>query len=317
MYIGQGFQKRRPDLYDKDIFGHAALVCRVEQEGIAVNDPDDGSQRINHFDGSSRQPTCAWHLPSSQQQVAATASQPSAEKEVARYAGMEEADGVEFQGSTIGTVLKHKALTIYQRWKNSVPISDQEYPWMACGLSSIWDLTSKSLAMEHLGCTRETLDEMSRPLIDKQRRAPLQAAGVALIAKEHNNSKATSYLQQVNTHSLEKEQQMIDSLAAIIRIIDSNAFLLDPANKSRMTEYVFIVQVWTPLLKSLADIHCMLRIKTGESSLAQGVVGRKRTYDDAGVGFKVDLRLLYDSRENEHDLFALEAVKDGSGAWCC
>ncbi|KAI8364756.1 uncharacterized protein BYT42DRAFT_550362 [Radiomyces spectabilis] len=58
-------------------------------------------------------------------------------------------------------------------------------------------------------------------------------------------------------------------------------------------------------------------MKIGESSPAYGVIGRKRTYSEACVGFKVDLRLLYDSRQNEHDLLSMEVAKDGSTSKLC
>ncbi|OBZ83920.1 hypothetical protein A0J61_08024 [Choanephora cucurbitarum] len=58
-------------------------------------------------------------------------------------------------------------------------------------------------------------------------------------------------------------------------------------------------------------------MKIGESSPAQGIVCRKRSYNDARVGFKVDLRLLFDSRQNEHDLLVLEAAKAGDASKLC
>ncbi|KAG0905171.1 hypothetical protein G6F31_021961 [Rhizopus arrhizus] len=58
-------------------------------------------------------------------------------------------------------------------------------------------------------------------------------------------------------------------------------------------------------------------MKTGESSPAQNIVDRKRSYSDARVGFKVSLRLLFNSRQNEHDAFALEAAKAGDPFKLC
>lgn len=49
----------------------------------------------------------------------------------------------------------------------------------------------------------------------------------------------------------------------------------------------------------------------------QSIVGRKRSYSGSQVGFKIDLRLLLDSREGDHDLLALEAVKEGSSSKLC
>ncbi|KAL7313652.1 hypothetical protein PS15m_007371 [Mucor circinelloides] len=112
---------------------------------------------------------------------------------------------------------------------------------------------------------------------------------------------------------------MLSVLVLVLLIemtFNTNVFLLNPDNKARvMTEYDFVTQVWAPILKSsLIDIHGVLRMKIGESSPIQGIVGRKRSYSDARVGFKVDLRLLFDYGQNEHDLLALEAVKAGDSS---
>lgn len=53
---------------------------------------------------------------------------------------------------------------------------------------------------------------------------------------------------------------------------------------------------------------------TGESYSVHGVIARKRTYSEACVGFKVDLRLLYSSFKKEHDLLAMKIAKDGSAS---
>ncbi|KAI9496228.1 hypothetical protein BDB00DRAFT_758717, partial [Zychaea mexicana] len=139
---------------------------------------------------------------------------------------------------------------------------------------------------------------------------------MSLTEKEHNSKKATSYIHQIKTRCPDTER-LLAALAKFINIIETNVFLLDPDNTARVTEYDFVMQVWAPILKSLIDIHGVLRMKIGESSPAQGIVGRKRSYSDARVGFKVDLRLLFDSRQNEHDLLALEAAKAGESSKLC
>ncbi|ORX53136.1 hypothetical protein DM01DRAFT_9035 [Hesseltinella vesiculosa] len=238
---------------------------------------------------------------------------------------MTEADGVAFKGSTIGTIIKQKALDIFCKWINDMPVLNQEQHWMACGLSSIWDLTNTDLAMEFLDCTRDELEQVSRPIVDKQRRKQYQLPTlveqtydivVSLIDKEHNVKKAASYIQQIKTRCSDTER-LLETLATLIKIIDTNIFLLDPDNTTRVTEYDFITQIWAPILKSLIDIHGVLRMKIGESSPVQGIVGRKRSYSDTRVGFKVDLRLLFDSRSNEHDLLSLEAAKAGDSSKLC
>lgn len=246
-------------------------------------------------------------------------------EECSEYMTMTEADGVAFKDSTLGTIIKQKAISIYCKWKNDMPLSDQELHWMACGLSSILDLTKTDLTMEFLDCTKDELEQVPSPLVDKRSRKQYHLPAlvnqtydivVSLIEKEHNVKKAILYIQQIKTSCLDTER-LLAALVTLIKIVDTNAFLLNPDNSARVTEYDFITQVWAPILKSLIDIHGVLRMKIGESSPAQGIVCRKRSYSDARVGFKVDLRLLFDSRQNEHDLLALEAAKAGDASKLC
>lgn len=139
---------------------------------------------------------------------------------------------------------------------------------------------------------------------------------VSLIEKEHNSRKATSYIQQIKTSCLNTER-LLTELTNLIKIIGTNVFLLNPDNTACVTEYDFVMQIWAPILKSLTDIHGVLRMKIGESSPAQGIVGRKRSYSDARGGFKVDLQLLFDSRQNQHDLLTIKVAKGGDYKKLC
>ncbi|CAO3669523.1 unnamed protein product [Rhizopus stolonifer] len=47
-------------------------------------------------------------------------------EEYVEYMIMTEADGVAFKDSTIGTIVKQKVIDIFYKWKNDMPVSDQE-----------------------------------------------------------------------------------------------------------------------------------------------------------------------------------------------
>ncbi|SAL95176.1 hypothetical protein [Absidia glauca] len=188
----------------------------------------------------------------------------------AEYMTMTEADGIIFRNSTIGTIIKQKALGIFSNWKNDLPVSDQEQHWMACALSSIWDLTNKDSAMEFLECNKDELEQVSRPLIDKQSRKLYQLPTlvdqtydivVSLIEKEHSSKKALSYVQQIKTRCSDS-QQLLAALANMIKIIDTNEFLLDPSNTARVTEYDFITQVWVLYYRVCKGIEVKGKVKT-------------------------------------------------------
>ncbi|KAI9016374.1 hypothetical protein CLU79DRAFT_805346 [Phycomyces nitens] len=224
-------------------------------------------------------------------------------EECAEYMTMTEADGVAFKDSNLGTIIKQKTISIYCKWKNDMPLSAQKLHRMACGLSSILDLTKTDSTMGFLDCTKDELEQVKYhlPALVNQ----TYDIVVSLIEKEHNVMKAIFCLDT---------ERLLAALVTLIKIIDTNAFLLNPDNSVRVTEYDFITQVWAPIFKSLIDIHGVLCMKIGESSPAQGIDCRKRSYSNARVGFKVDLRLLFDSHQNEHDLLALEAAKAGDAS---
>ncbi|KAI8393533.1 uncharacterized protein BYT42DRAFT_551376 [Radiomyces spectabilis] len=135
----------------------------------------------------------------------------------------------------------------------------------------------------------------------------------ALIARTNDTDKAKEYIQKVKTKTNE-EKKLLDVITVVLQIIESNQFLLDPSHIDRVTEYDFIVQVWTPLVEAVINIHGLLRLKIGESSPKAGSMARKRRYDEVNVGFKEGIRSLYDTRAKEHDLMCVEATKNGLGS---
>ncbi|KAG0178421.1 hypothetical protein DFQ28_003816, partial [Apophysomyces sp. BC1034] len=214
---------------------------------------------------------------------------------LSKYLTMEETDRVYINESSVGTKIKHKALKIFRRWKDGELITDQQLHWMACGLSSIWDLTNSKLAQEFLECSDKDMEHLTRPFITKYKCIQYQPPAIfdqtfdivaSIIDKENDTRKAIEYVQNIKTRCAETEK-LLQVIPVIVHIIESNRFLLKPDNIDRVTD----------------PVH--------------GVIARKRAYSEACVGFKVDLRLLYDSRQNEHDLLAMEMAKDGSASKLC
>ncbi|CAO3637561.1 unnamed protein product [Mucor fragilis] len=54
---------------------------------------------------------------------------------------------------------------------------------------------------------------------------------VSLIEKEHNVKKAILYIQQIKTSCFDTER-LLAALATLIKIVDTNAFLLNPDNSA-------------------------------------------------------------------------------------
>ncbi|OAC99201.1 hypothetical protein MUCCIDRAFT_114383 [Mucor lusitanicus CBS 277.49] len=147
---------------------------------------------------------------------------------------------------------------------------------------------------------KDELEQVSSPLVDKQSRKQYhlpalvnQTYGivVSLIKKEHNVKKAiVRCINMTGIQSCLDTERLLAALVTLIKIVDTNAFLLNPDNSARVTEQNFITQVWASILKSLSDIHGVLRMKIGEPSPAQGIGCRKRSYSDARV-VKISARI--------------------------
>lgn len=123
---------------------------------------------------------------------------------------MTETDGIPFKGLAFGTIMKHKTLDIYCKWKNDLPVTDQELHCMACGLSSILNLTNTALAIQFLDCTREELEKISRSLIKNEECKIYQLPelvnqsydiAVSVIDREHDCEKTITYISKVKTNS--------------------------------------------------------------------------------------------------------------------
>ncbi|KAG0162405.1 hypothetical protein DFQ28_001405 [Apophysomyces sp. BC1034] len=61
------------------------------------------------------------------------------------------------------------------------------------------------------------------------------------------------------------------------------------------------------------DVEEIAQLQSGESMNGYSTTSKKRTYSQSkGDSFKIDVRLLYDSKHLEHDLLAGEVGKDGN-----
>lgn len=80
---------------------------------------------------------------------------------------------------------------------------------------------------------------------------------------------------------------------------DSNRFILDPSNNNKVSEIDFAYQIWLPLLKKLFQINNdLVRIKVDEMVLSGSF---------CFIGFKVDVRILFDFKQEESDIVCGEA----------
>lgn len=101
---------------------------------------------------------------------------------------------------------------------------------------------------------------------------------------------------------------------SILDTIKNSQHVLNPAYPEKILENDFTFTVWMPLLMRLFNINTnIIRIKPGESILVDSTSEMSYIYGDDNknlLGFKVDLRFIYDFEDQEYDLCNLECSRE-------
>jgi hypothetical protein len=210
---------------------------------------------------------------------------------------------------------------IHDKCKKGDTVSGEVFKAMKCGLYCIWDLS------EHEGdLTRNLFDpEVWSKLVDKYKKHVFKVDNTmqsleekweaisGIVIKDDNNIRNAqqyiSLLRSMQNVEIEK-QQLLDFYGEILYLLNSSQFLLDPANQRKVSERDFAYLIWLPLFKRL---FCMndnfVRIKVGETVLCDSTSCKSILYPELTnvIGFKVDIRILFDFKNTEFDLVAGEA----------
>lgn len=106
-----------------------------------------------------------------------------------------------------------------------------------------------------------------------------------------------------------KQERTLDFLNEILFQIESKKFMFDEKDSGKISERDFAYQLWLPVLTKLFFINNMVRLKVGETVLAGTTLAKSSLYQDLDnvVGFKVDMRILADFKDEEFDLMCGEA----------
>ncbi|KAG0768500.1 hypothetical protein G6F26_006016 [Rhizopus arrhizus] len=101
-------------------------------------------------------------------------------------------------------------------------------------------------------------------------------------------------------------------LQVCLNIMENNPRLLEKKYASRFTEYDYLGKIWVPLFDSILAINgSIIRLKSGESINSISTGNKEEQYESSKSvkGFKIDLRFIYDTEEDEYDVGAGEAAK--------
>ncbi|KAG1148352.1 hypothetical protein G6F37_005760 [Rhizopus arrhizus] len=101
-------------------------------------------------------------------------------------------------------------------------------------------------------------------------------------------------------------------LQVCLNIMENNPRLLEKKYASCFTEYDYLGKIWIPLFDSILAINgSTIRLKSGESINSINTGNKEEQYESSksAKGFKIDLRFIYDTEEDEYDVGAGEAAK--------
>lgn len=196
---------------------------------------------------------------------------------------------------------------------------------MSTGLFSVVDLVDSKTTGESIGCTGKEWENIVNLYNSKYQMKPVTLHRkiletwdiiLGLCQKYNNTDHALKYLKTICSTNLSSDiKKIIYVLELVLITLDRNSFILNQANNDRVTEYDYLVQIWAPLLTSITNMdNNIIRLKVGESTSTYTTLAKKRLYSDIDnvIGFKVDIRLLFDTKVNEYDLLAIEIGKETS-----
>lgn len=106
----------------------------------------------------------------------------------------------------------------------------------------------------------------------------------------------------------------------ILLTVQNESFLLSTLNESKLSqlkkisEVDIFFKVWSPIINGLINVNKRLRLKSGETVNLVSTAAKKQLYSEAQqvIGFKIDIRILYDFEDQEIDLCAGEISKGTS-----
>ncbi|RCH98228.1 hypothetical protein CU097_006236 [Rhizopus azygosporus] len=103
---------------------------------------------------------------------------------------------------------------------------------------------------------------------------------------------------------------MLDFFSHILYLIDANKFILDASNNTKVSERYFAYQTWLPLLKKLFHINNdLVRLKAGKTVMSGSTYSKSDLYANHEniIGFKVDIRIIFDFKLEEFNIVCGEA----------
>ncbi|GAA5815771.1 hypothetical protein MFLAVUS_009286 [Mucor flavus] len=210
---------------------------------------------------------------------------------------------------------------LHDLYVRGVKLEPKERNCMTAGLSGILDLTND----ERVGqCSLFTEERWSKIKTYYFKRYKMKTSPPELWIKEKweyicakivekgNVGPGRKYLDRLcgSTKVLDSEYNMYKFLDTILDNIQNSQHVLNPMYPRNIPEGDFTYTIWKPLFKRLFEIDTrLIRLKPSETVPDDSTSEKAYIYEETNkhlIGFKVDLRFIYDFEDKEFDLCDLE-----------
>ncbi|KAL9537310.1 hypothetical protein MBANPS3_011893 [Mucor bainieri] len=215
-----------------------------------------------------------------------------------------------------------RAEQLQKKYIQGAKITPDERKLLSCGSSLILDLIDQSPGT----CFRECFTQDEWCVIVKHFEAKLKLSGVALQKALLDKWEYAAGLSLLS-NSLEEAQLYLQSmyckfygrlsrkhiklLTAILDVVERNSLLIkQPAKTRKCSENDYLDMVWLPVFQALfATNNNIIRPKKGETVPEESTAEKNQMYAVSTniIGFKTDIRFLYDHEDDQFDLGAVEA----------
>ncbi|GAA5799953.1 hypothetical protein HPULCUR_005374 [Helicostylum pulchrum] len=223
--------------------------------------------------------------------------------------------------SAIKKVLITCANEIHQRYKNNQTINNKERQLMICGSSFILDLTEKSDIIFKTLFSETDWDKIishfendlliQKAEIDQKILAKWDyGTGLGVLSNDIGNSQIY-FASQFAASASKQQRSTIKLFTAVLDVFQNNGFILEQKQPNNVIEGDYVDQIWLPVFKGplFAINGHLVGADKGETVIKNSTQQKSALYqsDSHVIGFKVDVRLIYDHGSSEFDIGAAEA----------
>lgn len=220
----------------------------------------------------------------------------------------------------INKTIFEEGVKLHDQYKSGSKLISFERKRMSSGLSGILDLVEERNGQPML-FTKDQWDKIYKYYTSKHKLVPTRLS-------LNNEEKWKNICSKSSSKSILRGQQYVDKICSmkdvdrtdyktyklfghLLDMVADYQHILNPTNLSNLTEGDYTYQIWLGIFNKLFAIgeDNRIRLKTGESILHDSTSDKIMLYGEDSahlIGFKVNIRFIYDHQNQEYDLCDME-----------